>query len=148
MSYGSTFGTSSIDNSLAADAQSLGQLKLQAGNNSAAATKETAKQFESMFMKELLKSMRDANAAMKSGEMYAFAGAIAVTTESSPGDGTALSPVSHLIVPVGGHPDCRTLPGPALSGSAVVIEKFSASLTWQTEKGNETVLPLHGCVPV
>ena len=67
MSYGSTFGTSSIDNSLAADAQSLGQLKLQAGNNSASATKETAKQFESMFMKELLKSMRDANASMKSG---------------------------------------------------------------------------------
>jgi len=67
MSYGSTFGTSSIDNSLAADAQSLGQLKLQAGNNSPSATNETAQQFQSKFMKELLKSMRDANASMKSG---------------------------------------------------------------------------------
>ena len=69
MSYGSAFGTSSIDNSLAADAQSLGQLKLQAGNSSPGAIKETAKQFESMFMKELLKSMRDANASMKTGMM-------------------------------------------------------------------------------
>ncbi len=69
MSYGSLNGTSSFNQGLAADAQSLGNLKMAAGKQTPAAIQETAKQFESMFMKELLKSMRDANAAMKSGEM-------------------------------------------------------------------------------
>ncbi len=69
MSYGSVFGTSSFNNTLAADAQSLGNLKLEAGKQTPAAIKETAKQLESLFMKELLKSMRDANATMKSGEL-------------------------------------------------------------------------------
>ena len=67
MSYGSVYGTSSFNNSLAADAQSLGNLKLEAGKQTPEAIKETAKQFESLFMKELLKSMRDANATMTSG---------------------------------------------------------------------------------
>jgi flagellar protein FlgJ len=67
MSYGSIYGTSSFNNTLAADAQSLGNLKMEAGKQTPEAIKETAKQFESMFMKELLKSMRDANASMKSG---------------------------------------------------------------------------------
>ncbi len=67
MSYGSVYGTSSFNHSLAADAQSLGNLKLEAGKQTPEAIKETAKQFESLFMKELLKSMRDANATMKSG---------------------------------------------------------------------------------
>ncbi len=67
MSYGSVYGTSSVNHSLAADAQSLGNLKLEAGKQTPEAIKETAKQFESLFMKELLKSMRDANATMKSG---------------------------------------------------------------------------------
>ena len=67
MSYGSIHGTSSFNQGLAADAQSLGKLKLEAGTGSPEAIQETAKQFESMFMKELLKSMRDANASMKDG---------------------------------------------------------------------------------
>ena len=67
MRYGSLNGTSSLNNSLAADAQSLGKLKMDAGNSTPESIKETAKQFESLFMKELIKSMRDANAAMKSG---------------------------------------------------------------------------------
>jgi len=67
MSYGSINGTSSFQQSLAADAQSLGSLKMEAGKQTPEAIRETAKQFESLFMKELLKSMRDANAAMKSG---------------------------------------------------------------------------------
>lgn len=50
---------------LAADAQSLGALKLDAGKATPAAIRETAKQFESLFMRELLKSMREAT--MKSG---------------------------------------------------------------------------------
>ncbi len=57
--------TGALSNSLAADANSLGKLKLQAGQDSPAAIKETAKQFESLFMRELIKSMRQAT--MKSG---------------------------------------------------------------------------------
>jgi len=57
--------SSSISNALAADASSLGKLKLQAGQDSQAAIRETAKQFESLFMRELIKSMREAT--MKSG---------------------------------------------------------------------------------
>ena len=67
MSYGSINGTSAFSQSLAADAQSLGNLKMEAGKSTPESIKETEKQFESLFMKELLKSMRDANAAMKSG---------------------------------------------------------------------------------
>ncbi len=55
----------SSSNALAADARSLSALKLQAGQNSASAIKETARQFESLFMRELIKSMREAT--MKSG---------------------------------------------------------------------------------
>jgi flagellar protein FlgJ len=70
MSYGSIHGTSSFNQanqSLAADAQSLAKLKLDAGSSTPESIKEAAKQFESLFMKELIKSMRDANASMKSG---------------------------------------------------------------------------------
>ena len=52
-------------NALAADARSLSSLKMQAGQKTPAAIKEAAKQFESLFMRELLKSMREAT--MKSG---------------------------------------------------------------------------------
>lgn len=52
-------------NSLAADTRSLNTLKLNAGQNSPEAIKETAKQLESLFMRELIKSMREAT--MKSG---------------------------------------------------------------------------------
>jgi len=65
MNYGSISSSNSSIQSLAADAQSLGNLKMEAGKNSAAAIKETAKQFESLFMRELMKSMREAT--MKSG---------------------------------------------------------------------------------
>ena len=52
-------------NSLAADARSLDALKASAGKDGASAVKEAAKQLESLFMRELIKSMRDAT--MKSG---------------------------------------------------------------------------------
>jgi len=51
--------------SLAMDANSLNQLHATAGQNSKGAIKETARQFEAVFMQELLKSMRQAS--MKSG---------------------------------------------------------------------------------
>jgi flagellar protein FlgJ len=60
--------TSSVaTNALAADAKSLNALKLQAGKDNPAAAKETAKQLESLFMRELIKSMREATT--KSGMM-------------------------------------------------------------------------------
>jgi len=67
MSYASLKSTHNFSPSqgLATDIQSLGGLKLQAGKNNPAAIKETAKQFESLFMRELIKSMREAT--MKSG---------------------------------------------------------------------------------
>ena len=65
MSYGSQIPSAS--NALAADARSLSTLKLEAGQNTPAAIREAAKQFESLFMRELIKSMREAT--MKSGMM-------------------------------------------------------------------------------
>ncbi|WP_066706048.1 flagellar assembly peptidoglycan hydrolase FlgJ [Curvibacter delicatus] len=59
-------------NALAADARSLNSLKLQAGQDSPAAIKEAAKQFESLFMRELIKSMREAT--MKSGMLESAQG--------------------------------------------------------------------------
>ena len=60
--------TSSTSNALAVDIRSLNALKFEAGTaNSAQTTREAAKQFESLFMRELIKSMRDAT--MKSGLM-------------------------------------------------------------------------------
>ncbi|WP_243020300.1 flagellar assembly peptidoglycan hydrolase FlgJ [Simplicispira sedimenti] len=50
---------------LAADVQSLQNLKRDATQNDPAATKEAARQFESLFMREMIKSMREAT--MKSG---------------------------------------------------------------------------------
>ena len=69
MGYDTVYGPSSMSggNALAADANALNKLKMQAGNQSDAAIQETAKQFESLFMRELLKSMREANNTMKSG---------------------------------------------------------------------------------
>lgn len=64
MSLNSTvsMGTS---NALAVDARSLNALKYEAGQNNPEAVRETAKQLESLFMREMIKSMREAT--MKSG---------------------------------------------------------------------------------
>ncbi len=50
---------------LAVDSTALDQLNSLAGRDSRAAVRETARQFEALFMRELLKSMREAT--MKSG---------------------------------------------------------------------------------
>lgn len=52
---------------LAVDSKSLDGLNSLAGRDAKAAIKESARQFEALFMKEILKSMRDAS--MKSGLM-------------------------------------------------------------------------------
>ncbi|MFN9726123.1 flagellar assembly peptidoglycan hydrolase FlgJ [Acidovorax sp.] len=60
--------TASASNALAVDVRSLNALKFDAGTaNSPQVTREVAKQFESLFMRELIKSMREAT--MKSGLM-------------------------------------------------------------------------------
>ncbi len=66
----------SASQALAGDVNSLNGLKFKAGQDSKAALKETAKQFESLFMRELIKSMRDATT--KSGLM-----------DTDPGEGLA-----------------------------------------------------------
>ncbi|MBV7544178.1 flagellar assembly peptidoglycan hydrolase FlgJ [Acidovorax sp. sic0104] len=64
----SSGSTTSTSNALAVDIRSLNSLKYDAGTaNNAQTTREVAKQFESLFMRELIKSMRDAT--MKSGLM-------------------------------------------------------------------------------
>lgn len=60
---------------LAADGRSLNALKLAAAQDNPGAVKEAAKQFESLFMRELIKSMRDAT--MKSGLMDGAQGDLA-----------------------------------------------------------------------
>lgn len=52
-------------NALGVDVRSLNALKLEAGQATPASIRETARQFESLFMRELIKSMREAT--MKSG---------------------------------------------------------------------------------
>ena len=64
-----------IRTGLTTDVQSLDNLKMQAGQNNPAAIKETAKQFESLFMRELIKSMREAT--MKSGMLDSPGGDLA-----------------------------------------------------------------------
>ncbi|MEO8545456.1 MAG: flagellar assembly peptidoglycan hydrolase FlgJ [Burkholderiaceae bacterium] len=67
------YGNLSVNsNALAVDGRSLDALKLQAGKDGAGAIKEVAKQFEALFMRELVKSMREAT--MKSGMLDSAGG--------------------------------------------------------------------------
>lgn len=65
VSLSSQTSSLSSSNALAADARSLNALKAAAGENSPQAARETARQLESLFMREMIKSMREAT--MKSG---------------------------------------------------------------------------------
>ena len=67
MAYTSTLpaGNTMANQALAADGRALNALKVQAGQNRPEAAREAAKQFESLFMREMIKSMREAT--MKSG---------------------------------------------------------------------------------
>lgn len=68
-----SYGNLAVDsNALAVDGRSLDALKLQAGKDGAGAIKEAAKQFEALFMRELIKSMREAT--MKSGMLDSAGG--------------------------------------------------------------------------
>ena len=54
---------------LAGDVRALAQLRNSANTDPKATVRAAAKQFEGIFMQQLLKSMREASAAMSSGEM-------------------------------------------------------------------------------
>src|SRR5207237_3722280 len=53
--------------SLATDTHSIDALRLRASTDPKAAIKEAARQFESLFMQELMKSMRAAQESMSAG---------------------------------------------------------------------------------
>jgi flagellar protein FlgJ len=59
--YGPMSSTVSTYGGLTADARSLNGLKADAGQATPESIRETAKQFESLFMRELIKSMRSAS---------------------------------------------------------------------------------------
>ena len=112
--------SNSTSNALAADARALNTLKLQAGQNSKAAIKEAAKQFESLFMRELVKSMRDAT--MKSGLLDSAGGDLgsdlldqqfAVQMSGMPGGLSDLiaRQLSQQIAPGDSNPAAGTAPG-------------------------------------
>ncbi len=65
LSASSLAGSTAASNALAVDGRSLNALKVQAGKDGPQAAREAAKQFESLFMREMIKSMREAT--MKSG---------------------------------------------------------------------------------
>lgn len=52
------------------DLAGLNKITMQGEENEAAALKEIAKQFESMFVRMMIKSMRDANAPLEEGGMF------------------------------------------------------------------------------
>lgn len=66
---GSVSATGTGAASSAIDTRALASLRNTASRDPKAAIRETAKQFETMFMQQLLKGMRDAQAAMSSGLM-------------------------------------------------------------------------------
>jgi len=113
--------TASTSNALAVDARSLNALKYQAGQNGAEAAKETAKQFESLFMREMIKSMREAT--MKSGLLDGAEGNMAndmfdqqlsVQMSGMPG-GLSEAIQRQLAQKMGGGTDPELVPGSTLS---------------------------------
>lgn len=104
-------GNAAASNALAVDARSLNGLKFEASQNSPQAAREAAKQFESLFMRELIKSMREAT--MKSGLLDSAQGnlgmdlldqQLSVQMSGRPG-GLSEAIARQLAVPMGGAND-------------------------------------------
>lgn len=123
-------GTTAARQALAVDGRSLNHLKLQAsqGDPQAAqdATLEAAKQLESLFMRELIKSMRDAT--MKSGLLEGAEGNLAsdlfdqqlsVQMAGQPG-GLAEAIQRQLSRQLGGDGQATLVPGSTLSMDATL----------------------------
>jgi hypothetical protein len=117
---------------LAVDARSLNNLKLRSRAKQPQAAKEAAKQFESLFMRELIKSMREAT--MKSGLLDGAQGdlgtdmldqQLSVQMSGQPGR-LVRSHCAPALAPDGcGRPTFSCLPRPPRS----------AALAWLTQRG-------------
>jgi flagellar protein FlgJ len=127
---GAASARSAMNQALAVDGRSLNALKLQAtqGDAQAAkdATKEAAKQLESLFMRELIKSMREAT--MKSGLLDGAEGNLAndlfdqqlsVQMSGLPG-GLSEAIQRQLSRQLGGDGEATLVPGSTLSLDATL----------------------------
>ena len=143
----------SPSDALAADGRTLGALKARAGQNTPESIQEAAKQFESLFMRELIKSMREAT--MKSGLLDSPGGDLgadlldqqfAVQLSGQPGG------LSELIAkqlsrqmgePAAGMPKPAPAAGPSPVSPAVpqARPKIAAHSTWSRTAADLTVKP-------
>jgi len=143
----------SPSDALAADGRTLGALKARAGQNTPESIQEAAKQFESLFMRELIKSMREAT--MKSGLLDSPGGDLgadlldqqfAVQLSGQPGG------LSELIAkqlsrqmgePAADMPKPAPAAGPSPVSSAVpqAIPKIAAHSAWSRTAADLTVKP-------
>lgn len=138
---------------LAADGRTLGALKARAGQNTPESIQEAAKQFESLFMRELIKSMREAT--MKSGLLDSPGGDLgadlldqqfAVQLSGQPGGLSEL--IAKQLSRQMGEP-ATDMPKPALAaGHSPVspampqaIPKIAAHSTWSRTAADLTVKP-------
>ena len=128
-----SFGSISNAQSLAIDVQSLDSLKLEAGKNTPQAIRETAVQFESLFMRELMKSMREAT--LKSGMLDSPGGDLgtdlldqqfAVQMSGQPGGLSDLI-VQQLTRQMGGQPAAPAAEKTAIAASPAVSNGTSAA---------------------
>ena len=149
----SNAGTAAARNALAADGRSLNALKFQATQGDAQATKEAtqeaAKQLESLFMRELIKSMREAT--MKSGLLEGAEGNLAndlfdqqlsVTMSGQPG-GLAEAIQRQLSRQLGGDGQATLAPGSTLSLDALQ-RKPAAADKGPAPKGRDNFVQHHG----
>lgn len=125
-SLSSTGNAGAARQALAVDGRSLNAIKLQAGQNDPQAIQETAKQLESLFMRELIKSMREAT--MKSGLLDGAEGNLAndlfdqqlsVQMAGQPG-GLAEAIQRQLSKQLGGDGQTTLVPGSTLSMDAAL----------------------------
>ena len=143
----------SPSDALAADGRTLGALKARAGQNTPESIQEAAKQFESLFMRELIKSMREAT--MKSGLLDSPGGDLgadlldqqfAVQLSGQPGG------LSELIAkqlsrqmgePAADMPKPAPATGPSPVSSAVpqAIPKIAAHSAWSRTAADLTFKP-------
>jgi len=132
-----------LTQSLAADGASLNRLKFQAGQATPEAVKETAKQFEALFMRELLKSMREATASMKSGMLDSPGGDLgtdlldqqfAVQMTGQPG-GLAELIAKQLMQQMGMKDSAAAAARPELGAAATTVPAPAAARSFVQQHG-------------
>lgn len=143
----------SPSDALAADGRTLGALKARAGQNTPESIQEAAKQFESLFMRELIKSMREAT--MKSGLLDSPGGDLgadlldqqfAVQMSGQPGGLSELI-AKQLSRQMGEPATDMPKPAPAAGPSPVspavpqAIPKIEAHSVWSRTAADLTVKP-------